>query len=197
VKKTLVVLGLLFLPFFASAAGMVASGWGEAGVDGTYSQVGDVNGFPAWLQGGFYLCHYDVDHTWKITDDSSCDSGAGTTYYYTDDAVATPDLVSNWIANSGANPTGTITAESSPTTFNGAAVGTIARDGVLDMGIAFLSILGVILGIFVALLVWGFGIHKVKETVYHDGYTEWNADGIHVRSWRGGKHSNWIKAIDD
>jgi len=100
-----VLCGLLLFPLVAFGASMIASGWGEAGVDGTYTQGADVNGFPSYSQGGFYICHMDINHTWEIGTDGLCIDGAGDPpVYYSDDVTGTPDGVVTWIANTGALP---------------------------------------------------------------------------------------------
>jgi len=119
-KTFLGVSVFLFCSFFfdstlAYAETMILSGWGESGVDGTYNETSDINTYPAYTNGMFYLCHYDVSHSWAIrsTDDAEtygCDDGMGVEgpAYYTDDNVSRPDLVSSWNVNWGDSPAGDI-----------------------------------------------------------------------------------------
>jgi len=123
IKKTLIyfyILVFLFLFFIvgitqAQAVGLELTGWGESGVDGTYTQEADINGFSAYTNGLFYVCHYDTAHTWAIRTyadaiDYDCDDGQGPTgpAYYTDDSETQPYFVSSWNINWGASPAGTI-----------------------------------------------------------------------------------------
>lgn len=160
------VCGLLLLPSVAFGASMIASGWGEAGVDGAYTEGASVNGFPSYSQGGFTICHMDINHTWEIGTDGLCIDGAGDPpVYYSDDIASTPDGVGTWIANTGANPTGTITAGASGGVFDvSVAVIGSSSSAVTDWftgstGIAYLLV------IFGALVGLGVGIYLFRKLV--------------------------------
>lgn len=92
----------------------ILAGWGTSAVDGTYTTIADVNSYPAWYDGStYYICHMNTSHTWEIGTDGLCIDGSGDgPVYYSDDAVATPDLVTTWLANTGSNPAGTVTIDS-------------------------------------------------------------------------------------
>lgn len=75
---------------------------GTAIVNGTYTYTGDVAGKPAYAKGAIVL-FWDGQY-WGIGEPEIA------SYYYAEDDVATPDLVTTWQAdNEGSEPVPTVT----------------------------------------------------------------------------------------
>lgn len=106
--------------------GMVVSGAGSTEYNGTYAETGTKNGYPRYIKpyensrGGLFIVSIKGwgATTWVISaagldSDQNIQIMSGARYYSEDD-VATPDLVTNWIQSQGALPLPTVT--SSPAT---------------------------------------------------------------------------------
>jgi len=91
---------------------MIGSGWGMTAFNETFVLGADINGYPSYSNGTEYICHYNTgSHSWKLNGSTLCNDGEGENYYYTDDAAATPDLVTTWINNGGGTPVGVFTPD--------------------------------------------------------------------------------------
>jgi len=127
-KKTSAVGALtavLFLLPMLAYADLIVSGFGNSAVNGTYVEGAQINSFLSYFNGSKYICHYNTSHAWKINSSTACNNGEGDNLYYTDDAVATPDLVTTWIDNGGGTPIGTITYSAPVTPALGGATSTL------------------------------------------------------------------------
>lgn len=114
--------GYLTYKSTAEPTQMLVSGAGSTEYNGTYAETGTKNGYPRYIKpyenprGGLFIVSlkgYGA-YTWVISVaglDSNSNflifSGAR---YYSEDDVATPDLVTNWIQRQGALPLPTVTA---------------------------------------------------------------------------------------
>ena len=105
---------------------IVVSGAGTTEYNGAYAETGTKNGYPRYIKpyanprGGLFIVNvkgYGA-YTWVISaaglDSDQNIQIAGGARYYSEDDVATPDLVTNWIQSQGALPLPTVT--SSPAT---------------------------------------------------------------------------------
>jgi len=104
-----------------SYPGMIVSGAGSTEYNGTYAETGTKNGYPRYkkpyanIREGLFIVSVKGwgAYTWVISvagldsdQDLQIMSGAR---YYSEDDVATPDLVTNWIQGQGALPLPTVT----------------------------------------------------------------------------------------
>ena len=96
---------------------MIVSGAGTSAANGTYA----FQGVHAWNNKPYYkksnqeLIEWDFTgngHTWEIVGFDE-DEFEDVVFYYTDDDVATPDLVTTWVLEDGSSPAPTVTAASS------------------------------------------------------------------------------------
>lgn len=102
---------------------MIVSGAGSTEYNGTYAETGTKNGYPRYIKpyanprGGLFIVRIEGwgVTTWVISpagldSDQYIQIISGARYYSEDD-VATPDLVTNWIQGQGALPLPTVTSK--------------------------------------------------------------------------------------
>lgn len=96
--------------YSAQAADLTSFGWGDSDANGTFVEGSAINGKPSYYNGTYYICWTTDSSFWTFRTVNTCVSGLGSVPYYSDDAVATPDLATDWTDNGGGTPLGTLTA---------------------------------------------------------------------------------------
>ena len=101
---------------------MIVSGAGSTEYNGTYAETGTKNGYPRYIKpyansrGGLFIVSIKGygSATWVISaaglDSDKSIQIISAARYRSEDDVATPDLVTNWMQGQGALPIPTVTA---------------------------------------------------------------------------------------